>query len=226
MGRVYDGAVAAAVAADPDVGVENVVIPVVAECDDSWLSEARVVHVEAEDAGRAVAAASTGPVAEGAVGAGTGMTTKGFKAGIGTSSRVVPELGEVGVLVLANFSAPPGLVVDGVAVGDLLTRAPGPARRPAGSCIVVVAALFPSYLVDHLHLSMEQMGFVLSSLGFGGAIGSLSLPALSAPASVTTLSVPTLLFANVAVPPVRLTVSFPRIPANTRSVAAAELLPS
>ena len=51
VGRVYDGAVAAAVAADPAVGVEDVVIPVVAECDDSWLSETRVVQVEAEDAG-------------------------------------------------------------------------------------------------------------------------------------------------------------------------------
>ena len=46
-------------------------------------------------------------------------------------------------------------------------------------CIVVVAALFPNYLVDYLHLSMEQMGFILSSMGFGGAIGSLLLPALS-----------------------------------------------
>jgi len=47
------------------------------------------------------------------------------------------------------------------------------------SCIVVVAALFPNYLVDYLKLDMQQMGFVLSSLGFGGAIGSLLLPALS-----------------------------------------------
>ncbi len=46
-------------------------------------------------------------------------------------------------------------------------------------CIVVVAALFPNYLVDHLHLSMEQMGFILSSMGIGGALGSLLLPALS-----------------------------------------------
>ena len=52
VGRVFDGAVAAAVAADPAVGVEHVVIPVVGECDDSWLSEARVVQVEAADAGR------------------------------------------------------------------------------------------------------------------------------------------------------------------------------
>ena len=60
VGRVFDGAVAAAVAADPAVGVEDVVIPVVAECDDSWLSEARVVQVEAADAGRALADAARG----------------------------------------------------------------------------------------------------------------------------------------------------------------------
>ena len=121
VGRVYDGAVAAAVAADPRVGVEDVAIPVVGECDDSWLSEARVVQVEAEDAARAVASAAGGAVMEGAVGAGTGMLTKGYKAGIGTSSRVVPAFGgAAGVLVLANFSAPPGLVVAGVPIGELL----------------------------------------------------------------------------------------------------------
>jgi Peptidase family S58 len=62
VGRVFDGAVAAAVAADPAIGVDAVVVPVVAECDDSWLSEARVVQVEAADAGRALEAATPGPV--------------------------------------------------------------------------------------------------------------------------------------------------------------------
>ncbi|SAL22321.1 major facilitator transporter [Caballeronia choica] len=47
------------------------------------------------------------------------------------------------------------------------------------ACQIVIAALFPNYLVDYLHLDMQQMGFVLSSLGFGGAIGALVLPALS-----------------------------------------------
>jgi len=47
------------------------------------------------------------------------------------------------------------------------------------TCIVVVAALFPNYLVDYLHLDLQSMGFILSSLGFGGALGSLLLPALS-----------------------------------------------
>ena len=158
VGRVYDGAVAAAVAADPAVGVEDVVIPVVGECDDSWLSESRVVQVEAEDAGQALANASPGAVAEGAVGAGTGMTTKGFKAGIGTSSRVVPEQGTIGVLALANFSAPPGLVVDGVPVGDLL-EAPREPRRRAGSCIVVVAVGVP--------LSSSQLERVSRRAGLG-----------------------------------------------------------
>ena len=54
VGRVFDGAVAAACEADPAIGIDEVVIPVVGECDDSWLNDARTVQVEAEDAGRAV----------------------------------------------------------------------------------------------------------------------------------------------------------------------------
>src|SRR6187455_3220163 len=74
VGRVYDGAVAAAVAADPAVGVDQVVIPVVGECDDSWLNDARVVQVEAEDVSRALADAEVAAeVVQGAVGAGAGM---------------------------------------------------------------------------------------------------------------------------------------------------------
>jgi D-aminopeptidase len=144
VGRVYDGAVAAAVAADPRVGVDAVVIPVVGECDDSWLNDARVVQVEAGDAGRAVEAARTGgPVGQGAVGAGTGMVCFGWKGGIGTSSRVAGGH-TVGVLVLANFGDYDELRVDGVPVGLLLDRVPsGSERPPAGSCIAVVATDAP-----------------------------------------------------------------------------------
>ena len=160
VGRVYDGAVSVAVAADPDVGTEGVVIPVVGECDDSWLSEARLVQVEAEDAGRAVAAAAGGAVAEGAVGAGTGMMTKGYKAGIGTASRLVPSIGGVvGVLVLSNFYPPPGLVMDGVPIGDLLGEPPDARRTRAGSCIAVVA-------VD-ARLSSHQLTRVARRAGLG-----------------------------------------------------------
>ncbi len=141
VGRVYDGAVAAAIAADPKVGVDEVVIPVVGECDDSWLNDARVVQVEAADAARALANAS-GEVATGAVGAGTGMMCFEWKGGIGTGSRVAPDGSTVGVLVLANFGARSDLLVGGVPVGRLIGGS-GWGPEPAGSCIVVVATDAP-----------------------------------------------------------------------------------
>jgi D-aminopeptidase len=160
VGRVYDGAVAVAVEAEPRVGTEDFVIPIVGECDDSWLSEGRIVQVEAADAGRAVAAAAGGAVAEGAVGAGTGMMTKGWKAGIGTASRIAPSIGgAVGVLVLSNFYPPPGLVIDGVPVGEELGEPAETARSKAGSCIGVVA-------VDAA-LSAHQLQRVARRVGLG-----------------------------------------------------------
>ena len=138
VGRIYDGAVAVAIAADPNVGIDDVVIPIVGECDDSHLSDARHVHVEAADAGRAVAAASL-DVEEGAVGAGTGMVCFGWKGGIGTASRVAGDH-VVGALVLANFGTPEQLRVAGVRLGDLGGAAPA---TPAGSCIAVLATDAP-----------------------------------------------------------------------------------
>jgi D-aminopeptidase len=145
VGRIYDGAAAAAHAADPAVGKRDVVIPVVAECDDSWLSDAIPVQVEADDAGRALAAARAGgPVPKGAVGAGTGMVCFGWKGGIGSASRLLPDAGAtVGVLVLANFGAWSDLRIDGMAVGRALSRAEDTRPYPAGSCIVVVATDAP-----------------------------------------------------------------------------------
>jgi D-aminopeptidase len=145
VGRVLDGAVSAALAADPRVGVEDVVIPVVAECDDSWLNDARVVQVEAADAARALEDAALGaPVAQGAVGAGTGMVCFDWKGGIGSASRVTGRAGAVvGVLVLANFGDRAELRVDGVPVGRLLGGEPAAALRHAGSCIAIVATDAP-----------------------------------------------------------------------------------
>jgi D-aminopeptidase len=140
VGRVYDGAVEVAVRDDPRVGVDDVLVPVVGECDDSYLSEARVVQVEAADVARAVDSASGWPFAEGAVGAGTGMSCLGWKGGIGTASRTA-DGHTVGVLVLANFGGARQLIVAGVPVGRHL---PGGGRAdPAGSCIAVVATDAP-----------------------------------------------------------------------------------
>jgi D-aminopeptidase len=164
VGRVFDGAVAAAVAADPRVGVDDVVIPVVAECDDSGLSDPRLVQVEAGDAGRAVAGAVGGSVPEGAVGAGTGMSAFGWKAGIGTASRIVPALGAtVGVLALVNLADGEELRMDGVPVGRLLP-APDRESRRAGSCIVVVATDAPLASAQ-LHRLARRAGLGLGRIG-------------------------------------------------------------
>jgi D-aminopeptidase len=144
VGRVFDGAVATAVAADPRVGVEDVVIPVVAECDDSWLNDTRVVQIEADDAGRAVAAAGGGEIPQGAVGAGMGMVCFGWKGGIGTASRIVEaDAVVVGVLALANFGVRSELRIAGVPVGRLLAADTDVDDTPAGSCVVLVATDAP-----------------------------------------------------------------------------------
>jgi D-aminopeptidase len=147
VGRVYEGAVQAAIGADPRVGVADVVIPVVGECDDSWLSDARLPHVQPADVERALEASSL-DFEQGAVGAGKGMVCFDWKGGIGSSSRRAGDE-TVGVLVLANFGSAEQLRVDGVPVGRLLAeRGAGP-PNPRGSCIVVVATdapLAPSQL--------------------------------------------------------------------------------
>jgi D-aminopeptidase len=149
VGRVYDAACELLAGEEPDIGAEDVIIPIVAECDDSFLSDARRMQLDADDVAAALRAARSsvgGPApGEGAVGAGTGMTCLGFKGGIGTASRLVPSGHTVGVLLLSNFGDRARLTIDGVPVGRLLpdtspepAGGPGsPSRPPAGSCIVV-----------------------------------------------------------------------------------------
>jgi D-aminopeptidase len=141
VGRVYDGAVDAAYKADPSVGTDNFVIPIVGECDDSWLNDARTVQVEADDVGRALAAAGD-EFEEGAIGAGTGMSCFGWKGGIGSASRVVGG-STIGVLALTNFGSPRQLRIDGVPAGRLLEPPPPRRQTSAGSSIVVVATDAP-----------------------------------------------------------------------------------
>ena len=156
VGRVYDAACELLIEEQPAIA-DDVIIPIVAECDDSFLNDTRRMQVERGDVRDALAAAraSAGGVAavEGAVGAGTGMSCLGYKGGIGTASRVLPDGSVVGVLTLTNFGEAGRLTVAGVPAGQLLPErdadgpvggqagAPAPGRpgvpRPAGSCIVV-----------------------------------------------------------------------------------------
>ncbi len=147
LGRVYDAACQIELDRDGQVA-DDVVIPVVGECDDSFLNDCRRMHVTASDveAAHAAALASRGssePPEEGAVGAGTGMSCLGFKGGIGTSSRVTAAGHTVAVLLLTNFGAREELVVAGLPVGRLLPPAPTSPDRPAGSCIGVVVTDAP-----------------------------------------------------------------------------------
>ncbi|MBI4346036.1 MAG: P1 family peptidase [Elusimicrobia bacterium] len=153
VGAAMDGVVRWMLAKHPGIGVtEDVVIPTVAECDDSTLNDARGLHVSSADVAMALDAAAGGPVAEGAVGAGTGMMSFDFKAGIGTASRVLgaDEGGwTVGVLVNANMARREELTVAGVPVGRKLTDLM-PKEHQEGSIIVVIATDAP---LDHLKLS-------------------------------------------------------------------------
>jgi D-aminopeptidase len=150
LGRVYDAACELLMAEEPRIGIDDVIIPLVAECDDSFLNDVRAMQVTAEDVGAALAmaraSAGGSAPAEGAVGAGTGMSCLGFKGGIGTSSRLTPSGHVVGVLLLSNFGVRERLTVDGVPVGRLLPRPDG-GRKPdpsaGGSCIVVVVTDAP-----------------------------------------------------------------------------------
>jgi D-aminopeptidase len=162
VGRVYDGAVQVAIAADPRVGVDDVVIPVVGECDDSWLSDPREPHVQAADVARAVGDA-TADFGQGAVGAGAGMSCFDWKGGIGSSSRRAGEH-TVGVLLLTNFGSSEQLRVDGVPVGQLLDERPDEAPAPGGSCIAVLATDAP-LTPPHLERLARRAGLGLARAG-------------------------------------------------------------
>jgi D-aminopeptidase len=155
VGVVRDALVAASVARDPEDPAWS--LPVVGETYDGLLNDMNGFHVRPEHVDEALRSAASGPVAEGAVGGGTGMICHEFKGGIGTASRVIAaDVGgfTVGALVQANYGKRDWLRVDGVRVGEAIptSEVPSPwdqARRPkgpgpgSGSIIVVVATDAP-----------------------------------------------------------------------------------
>ncbi len=101
-------------------------LPVVAETYDGTLNDVNGFHIAPAHVFAALDGASTGPVAEGAVGGGTGMICHDFKGGIGTSSRrLSAEEGgyTVGVLVQANYGRRRHLTIAGVPVKDTIKKA-------------------------------------------------------------------------------------------------------
>jgi D-aminopeptidase len=175
VGAVSDAAVKWMVEKFPGIGGEHdVIIPLVGECDDSWLNDIAGRHVKDQHVNEAISTASDGPVAEGNVGGGTGMITCDFKAGIGTSSRRLPEsLGgyTVGVLVMSNFGVMRQLRVGGLPVGEMLDERYGklPRREHSyGSIIAVIATDAP--LISH------QLNRVAKRAALGiGRVGSSAM---------------------------------------------------
>jgi L-aminopeptidase/D-esterase-like protein len=130
-------------------GSETFSLPVVSETWDGELNDINGFHVKKEDVFHALDEAQGGAVAEGDVGGGTGNRAFGFKAGIGTASRILKSDGEVlylGVLVQANMGRRDNLVVAGVPVGSEITDLrPVIHREPEkdGSILVVIATNAP-----------------------------------------------------------------------------------
>ncbi|MCX6582513.1 MAG: P1 family peptidase [Candidatus Aminicenantes bacterium] len=150
--------------------------PVVGETNDGFLNDIRGRHIKKEHTLEAIKNASPGPVAEGCVGAGTGTVCLGFKGGIGTASRVIPQsLGgyTVGVLVQTNFGGI--LEIAGVPVGVELNEyylkkeLNPPPKTPDGSCMMVVMTDAP---LDARNLKRLAKRAILGMAKTGGIMAS------------------------------------------------------
>lgn len=141
----------------------------VGETNDGRLNDIRAGSVTREHVFKAIESAVTGPVPEGAIGAGTGTVAFGWKGGIGTSSRRAGAF-TVGVLVQSNYGGV--LTIDGVPVGKELRPAARAAQAGAdGSCMVVVATDAPLTARDLERLAARAI-FALARTGSSYSNGS------------------------------------------------------
>ncbi|MFO7575749.1 MAG: P1 family peptidase [Bacteroidales bacterium] len=157
---------------------------IVGETNDGGLNDIRGRHIEPGHVVQAIGNASGGVVAEGNVGAGTGTQCLGFKGGIGTSSRVLPESSggyTVGVLVQTNFGGM--LQIDGVPVGIEMGkqryRSNDDVPKEDGSCMMVVITDAPLSVRDLERLAVRaSFGMVraggIASHGSGDYVIAIS----------------------------------------------------
>lgn len=151
-------------------------LPVAAETWDGYLNDINGHHVTEDGVVSALQAATSGPVAEGSVGGGTGMNCYSFKGGSGTSSRIVDYAGTqytVGVFLQANFGARHELVIAGVPLGlELADDDPiaefFAAPAGAGSCIAVVLTDAP-LLPDQCRAMARRVTLGLARTGTTGS---------------------------------------------------------
>ena len=193
IGRAYDGVVGWMLRRYPRIGItDDVPLPVVAECDDQGLTDERLRSVTPNDVMGLLDRTQTGQFARGSVGAGTGMRAFGFKAGIGSASRVLPASMHgytVGVLVNDNTDGSHRLLnVYGVPVGERLKNEYQPVypkrtagirlggRAADGSIIVLVATDAPlSSLQLHALAKRAELGMARTGLISHSGSGDLFL---------------------------------------------------
>lgn len=157
-----------------DISMENIGgfgLPVVAETWDGYLNDFRVSHIKEEHVFEALKNAQESDrfVQEGNIGGGTGMISFGFKAGTGTSSRIVDGLNyTVGVLVQSNFGRKKQLIIAGVPVGQEILKLESNTSsildRDVGSIIVVVATDAP-LLPHQLKRLTKRVSLGIGKLG-------------------------------------------------------------
>jgi D-aminopeptidase len=168
VGRVWDFALEYLLSKDPALGdTIPCPVPLVTETSDASLNDQQSRQITYADVVAAIEGATAGPVAEGAVGGGTGMVCYQFKGGIGTASRQLPpEQGgwTVGVLVQANHGTRPVLTIDGVPVGreipDLLPENAAPPKS-----IIIVAATDAPLLPNQLFRIAKRCSMGLTRTG-------------------------------------------------------------
>ncbi|BBK42041.1 D-aminopeptidase [Allostella vacuolata] len=149
--------------------------PLVCETSDAWLSDGSHPLVTADHLHQAMAAAASGPVAEGNVGGGTGMICHEFKGGIGTASRRVetPSGGFlVGALVQANYGKRVELTVAGVPVGRTLDRKAVPLPRDEDGSIIIIVATDAPLLPPQCTRLAQRATVGLGRVGGTGGNGS------------------------------------------------------
>lgn len=178
VGAVSDAMARSMVEQYPGIGSEHdVIIPVVGECDDSYLNDISGRHVREEHVREALKSATTGVVAEGCVGGGTGMITCDFKAGIGTSSRKLPQVFggyTLGVLVMSNFGKMHNLRVAGMPVGEVLAEKlrDMPRRVQSYGSIIAVVATDAPLLPHQIHRLCKRVSLGIGRVGSYAAHGS------------------------------------------------------
>ncbi|MCB0998865.1 MAG: P1 family peptidase [Acidimicrobiales bacterium] len=206
VGACHTGVVRWIAERRPDLGA-TWLLPVVAETWDGYLNDINGGHVTPEIAMATLDAASTGPVAEGSVGGGTGMNCYGFKGGSGTASRMVEHAGDsyvVAAFVQANFGSRHELTIAGVHLGELLaaddpmTEGDWLARdrrrggvSGAGSVIVVIATDAP--LLPHQCKALARrvpLGLARTGTTGGHFSGDIFLAYSTANAGALTSEIP------------------------------------